>query len=138
MSGGTLYLHVNYRGDIEPCVFMHFAEKNIIEMHRRGEHLWEVLKTPLFEHIREVNRRDPNPLRPCPIIDHNEWLEAALKGSGARPTHPGAQDIVGRLAPELRAWAAEYGKLADHAWYHSGEYEWAQRDDVLWGPGRGH
>lgn len=136
MSGGTLYMHVNYRGDLEPCVFMHFAEENILDVYKRGGHLWDVLDTPLFRRIRDVNRRDPNPLRPCPIIDHNEWLEEALAGTSARPTHPGAEDIVGRLAPQVRAWAAEYGKLADHAWYHSGKYDWAQRKgDPLWDHG---
>jgi len=133
MSGGTLYMHVNYRGDLEPCVFMHFAEENILDIYNRGGHLWDVLDTLLFRRIREVNRRDPNPLRPCPIIDHNEWFDEALSGSNAHPTHPGAEDIVGRLAPQVRSWAAEYGKLADHAWYHSGQYEWAQRKgDPLW------
>jgi len=133
MSGGTLYLHVNYRGDLEPCVFMHFAEENIRDMHARGEHLWEVLNTPLFKRIREVNRRDPNPLRPCPIIDHNEWLAEALQGTQARPTHPGAEAIVTSLAPQVRQWAEEYGKLADYAWYESGQYDWAKRrDDPLW------
>ena len=45
-----------------------------------------------------------------------------------------APGCVGRaLVPQVRAWAAEYGKLADHAWYHSGQYEWAQRKgDPLW------
>jgi MoaA/NifB/PqqE/SkfB family radical SAM enzyme len=138
MSGGTLYMHINYRGDIEPCVFMHFAEESILDIYERGGHLWDVLETPLFRRIREVNRRDPNPLRPCPIIDHNEWFEEALSKSNARPTHPGADDIVGRLAPQVRAWAAEYGKLADHAWYDTDQYEWAQRGDTLWGPGNGH
>ena len=133
MSGGTLYLHVNYRGDLEPCVFMHFAEENILDMHARGDHLWEVLNTPLFKRIREVNRRDPNPLRPCPIIDHNEWLAEALEGTQARPTHPGAEAIVTSLAPQVRQWAEEYGKLADYAWYESGQYDWAKRrDDPLW------
>jgi len=133
MSGGTLYFHVNYRGDLEPCVFMHFAEENIHDIYARGGRLWDVLDSPLFRRVREVNRRDPNPLRPCPIVDHNEWLAEALAGSEARPTHPGAEDIIARLAPEVRAWAAEYGKLADFAWYHSGQYEWARRKgDPLW------
>jgi MoaA/NifB/PqqE/SkfB family radical SAM enzyme len=133
MSGGTLYMHVNYRGDLEPCVFMHFAEENILDIYERGGHLWEVLDTPLFRRIREVNRRDPNPLRPCPIIDHNDWLEEALKGTKARPTHAGADDIVGRLAEPVRSWAREYGRLADEAWYRSGQYEWAQAEgDPLW------
>jgi MoaA/NifB/PqqE/SkfB family radical SAM enzyme len=135
MSGGTLYLHVNYRGDLEPCVFMHFAEDNILDMYARGQHLWEVLNTPLFRRIREVNRRDPNLLRPCPIVDHNEWLAEALQGTNARPTHPGAEAIVTRLAPQVREWATEYGKLADYAWYQSGQYDWAKRkDDPLWTP----
>jgi len=135
MSGGTLYMHVNYRGDLEPCVFMHFAEQNILDIYAKGGHLWDVLDSLLFRRIREVNRRDPNPLRPCPIIDHNEWLEEALRGTQAHPTHPGAEGIVTRLAPQVRAWAEEYGKLADHAWYESGEYAWAQRkDDPLWTP----
>jgi MoaA/NifB/PqqE/SkfB family radical SAM enzyme len=134
MSGGTLYFHVNYRGDLEPCVFMHFAKDNILDMYRRGGHLWEVLKSPLFCRIREINRRDPNLLRPCPIIDHNEWLEEAIRSVGAVPTHKGAADIIGRLAPALRAWSAEYGKIADKVWYESREYTWAQNpEDPLWG-----
>jgi MoaA/NifB/PqqE/SkfB family radical SAM enzyme len=133
MSGGSLYMHVNYRGDLEPCVFMHFAEENIHDIYARGGHLWEVLKSPLFTKLRAINRKDPNPLRPCPIIDHNEWLAETLAATKARPTHPGAEDVVSRLAPRIREWAAEYAKLADHAWYESGQYAWAQKkDDPLW------
>jgi hypothetical protein len=46
-------------------------------------------------------------LRPCPIIDHNEWLAEVLAQTAAKPTHPGAEDVVTRLAPAVRAWAAE-------------------------------
>ncbi len=126
MSGGTLYFHINYCGDVEPCVFMHFAQDNILDIYSHGGHVWDALKSPLFRKVREVNRRDPNRLRPCCIIDHNEWLEEAIKESGAHPTHPGAEDIIGRLAPQLREWAEEYRQFADHAWYESGEYEWAK------------
>jgi MoaA/NifB/PqqE/SkfB family radical SAM enzyme len=128
MSGGTLYFHINYRGDLEPCVFVHFAEENILHIYQRGGHLWDVLKTPLFCKMREVNRRDPNRLRPCCIIDHNEWLEEALRQSRARPTHDGAEDIIRRLAPGLREWSEQYRKYADYAWYESGEYEWAKKN----------
>jgi MoaA/NifB/PqqE/SkfB family radical SAM enzyme len=126
MSGGQLYFHVNYRGDLEPCVFMHFAEENINDIYARGGHLWDVLKSSLFTRVREINRRDPNRLRPCPIIDHNEWLEEALAKTSAHPTHEGAEDIVGRLAQPVREWAAQYARLADAAWA-SGEYDWAKQ-----------
>jgi MoaA/NifB/PqqE/SkfB family radical SAM enzyme len=128
MSGGTLYFHINYCGDVEPCVFIHFAEENILDIYRQGGHLWDVLKSPLFTKLRQVNRKDPNRLRPCCIIDHNEWLEGVIRETGARPTHPGAEDVIGRLAPQIREWAEEYRKLADPAWYESGEYEWAKVD----------
>ena len=131
MSGGTLYLHLNFRGDLEPCVFMHFAADNIHDMYAQGRHLWDVLKSPLFTAIRDVNRRDPNPLRPCPIVDHNEWLEEALsKVEGVYPTHKGAEDIIGRLAQPVREWAAAYSEYAERAW-NSPEYEWARTGSWL-------
>ena len=131
MSAGTLYLHLNYRGDLEPCVFMHFAADNIHDMYARGQHLWDVLKSPLFEAIREINRRDPNPLRPCPVVDHNEWLEEALsKVDGVYFTHKGAEDIIGRLAQPVREWAAKYASYAERAW-NSPDYEWARTGSWL-------
>lgn len=126
MSGGTLYFHINYRGDLEPCVFVHFAEDNINNLYARGGYLWDALKTPLFIKLREVNRRDANRLRPCCIVDHNEWLEEAIKATNAHPTHEGADDVIGRLAPEIRKWSAEYQPLADHAWFDTSEYAWAR------------
>jgi MoaA/NifB/PqqE/SkfB family radical SAM enzyme len=126
MSAGTLYLHLNFRGDLEPCVFMHFAADNIHDIYARGGHLWDVLKSPLFVAVRDVNRRDPNPLRPCPIVDHNEWLEEALsKVEGVYPTHKGAEDIIGRLAQPVREWSARYAAYAERAW-NSPDYEWAR------------
>jgi MoaA/NifB/PqqE/SkfB family radical SAM enzyme len=131
MSGGTLYLHLNFRGDLEPCVFMHFAADNIHDMYANGKHLWDVLKSPLFTAIRDVNRRDPNPLRPCPIVDHNEFLAEALsKVEGVYPTHKGAEDIIGRLAPQVREWSERYAEYADKAW-NSEEYEWARTGSWL-------
>jgi MoaA/NifB/PqqE/SkfB family radical SAM enzyme len=125
MSGGTTYFHINYRGDLEPCVFMHFATENIVDLYQRGGHLWDVLETPFFKAIRERNRKDPNPLRPCPIIDHNEMLEEAVRLTGAHPTHTGAEDVIGRLKQEIRDLAADYGVLAQKAW-ESSEYDWAK------------
>jgi MoaA/NifB/PqqE/SkfB family radical SAM enzyme len=142
MSGGRLYLHINYRGDIEPCVFIHFATHNILEMYEKGRHLWEVLESPFFCAVRDCNRRDPNRLRPCIIIDHNEWLVDAVRKSGAKPTHPGAEDIVTVLAREVQQWGRDYAPFANRAW-DSGEYDWAKqpsgpvRGEVLVGPSAG-
>ena len=47
IAGGRKYFHVNANGDIEPCVFCHFAVDNI-----RRTTLREALKSPLFNKIR--------------------------------------------------------------------------------------
>jgi len=125
MSGGRLYLHVNYRGDVEPCVFIHFATHNIVDMFEKGQRLWDVLNSPFFCAIREVNRKDRNRLRPCLIIDHNEWLVKAVNSCGAKPTHPGAEDIITVLSPQVQQWGKAYAVLAERAW-HSGEYDWTK------------
>ena len=85
-----------------------------------------MLKSDFFRAVRAFNRKDPNRLRPCMIIDHNEWLEAVVRGCGACPTHPGADDVITRLAPQVRDWAAAYSPLAEAAW-NSGQYDWAKR-----------
>jgi len=123
MSGGELYLHVNFRGDLEPCVFIHFATHNIGDIWANGGHLWDVLSSPFFKEIRRFNRRDPNKLRPCMIIDHNEWLEHCVQACGAKPTHPGADEIIKTpLCQGVRAWAAAYAPLADQALVNNGDY----------------
>ena len=43
IAGGRRYLHINARGDVEPCVFIHYSNVNI-----RSCTLLEALKSPLF------------------------------------------------------------------------------------------
>ena len=47
IAGGKRYFHINARGDMEPCVFTHFATDNI-----KDTTILEALKSPLFEDIR--------------------------------------------------------------------------------------
>jgi len=130
MSGGTLYCHINYRGDIEPCVFMQFKSHNLVELYQQGKTLKDALNSPLFQRVRCINRQDENKLRPCPIIDHNEWLAEVIQETGAQPSYPGAETIITDLAEGVREWAHEYAKLADRAW-NSGEYDFF-KDPLNW------
>jgi MoaA/NifB/PqqE/SkfB family radical SAM enzyme len=47
ISGGRKYFHVNAQGDVEPCVFCHFATHNI-----RSATLRDAVNSPLFQTIR--------------------------------------------------------------------------------------
>ncbi|MBW2122259.1 MAG: radical SAM protein [Deltaproteobacteria bacterium] len=47
LAGGREYFHINANGDVEPCVFVHFAVDNIYK-----KSLKEILDSPFFRGIR--------------------------------------------------------------------------------------
>lgn len=111
MSAGRRYIHVNHKGDVEPCIFVHFATDNL-----REKSLAEALCSGFFKGLRENMPFHHNPLRPCMILDNPEFLRQAVKKHKARCTHPDADAYLERLAPDIDRYAAEYGHLADAAW----------------------
>jgi MoaA/NifB/PqqE/SkfB family radical SAM enzyme len=111
MAGGRRYLHINPNGDIEPCVFVHFAVDNVRETTIR-----EALRSPFMRAIREGAPYDGNLLRPCMIIDRPEVLRRHCRAHGARPTHPGASNIVSELADALDQGAAAVAGIMDGVW----------------------
>ena len=52
IAGGRSYLHINSNGDVEPCVFTHFAVDNVKETN-----LTEILKSDFFRSIRSISTR---------------------------------------------------------------------------------
>jgi MoaA/NifB/PqqE/SkfB family radical SAM enzyme len=112
IAGGRSYLHINSNGDIEPCVFTHFAVDNI-----RSSTLREAAGGDFFRAIRARVPYCENYLRPCLIIDHPAQLRELVSCFGARPTHPGADALLSDLKDGLDTYAAEYGELADAEWY---------------------
>lgn len=108
MAGGRLYLHVNCKGDVEPCVFVHYATDNVKE-----KSLVECLKSPLFERIRSRIPYDGDLSRPCMIVDHPSELREHIAQTGAVPTHPGADSVTTVLADALDGYAAEYARICD-------------------------
>ena len=122
LAGGREYFHINANGDVEPCVFVHFAVDNIYE-----KSLKEVLNSPFFKGIRARQPFSENPLTPCMIIDQPQQLRELVKHYGARPTHPGAETLVGELAPELDRYAEEYHAIARESWEREYEPEGFQK-----------
>lgn len=118
LAAGRKYLHINNRGDVEPCVFTHFATDNI-----RDLSLLEALQSPFFQSIRDHQPFGCNLLRPCPIIDHPEILRKAVTEHGAYATHPGAESVITDLKDGLDDYAQEMEEVADPDWEE--EYRWA-------------
>lgn len=111
IAGARRYFHVNAKGDVEPCVYTHIAIDNIKE-----KPLKEALNSPLFRHIRSCQPHNPNHLRPCMIIDNPHVMRDVIQKTGARFTHPGAEEIYTVHKGRMDAYAAKWGRLADRVW----------------------
>ena len=116
LAGGHSYLHINSRGDVEPCVFVHFAVDNIKEKSLR-----EVLESDFFRGIRERQPYGENLLRPCMIIDHPHVLRELVREYQPRATHPEAEGVLHELREDLDSYAAAYAAISDPVWER--EYE---------------
>jgi len=111
IAGGRKYFHINANGDIEPCVFCHFAVDNI-----RRTSLKEALRSPLFQAIRERQGQHDNLLRPCMLIDHPEIGRDFFQSPGVYATHNGAEQIFTGLSENMDSYAGRYGEIAERAW----------------------
>ncbi len=110
LAGGR-YLHVNTNGDVEPCVFAHFAVDNV-----KDKSLKEILESPFFSEIRRRQPYDANLFRPCMIIDVPEVLREVVSSCGAAPTHEGAEAVIDDWAGSLDDYSESYRELADTLW----------------------
>ena len=111
IAAGRKYLHINANGDVEPCVFCHFAEHNI-----KDTPLKVALNSRTFRFIRQTQADNPNPLRPCMIIDHPEVFREAVSMDGVYFTHDGADNVVTDISDFLDRYAADYAHYSEKAW----------------------
>jgi len=111
IAAGRKYFHVNARGDVEPCVFCHFASDNIKE-----KSLFEALNSPLFREIRSRQPLSENLYRPCLLMDHpQQGREFALQHAKYF-THEGAEQLFTDFAQAIDRYAKTYGEIAEAAW----------------------
>lgn len=115
---GRLFLHINNKGDVEPCAFVHFAVDNI-----HGKTLWEVMNSPFFKAIRRMQQAgkaahsySDNLLTPCMIIDQPWVLRKLVNSYGARATDDGDGLLRGEIAEGLNSYSREIHSIYDPLW----------------------
>ena len=112
IAGGRKYFHINAQGDIEPCVFIHFAVDNIYKLWEKGQGLREAINSPFFLSIRKHQLNNDNWLTPCTIIDKPQYLREVVKEYKAYPTHKGAETIIqGEIAHFLDRYSNQIDEL---------------------------
>lgn len=111
IAGGRNYFHINSRGDAEPCVFIHFSDRNIHE-----HSILEMLQSPLFKKYHEGQPFNRNHLRPCPMLENPEMLRQIIRETGAKGTNEESEESVEHLCAKCDAYAKEWAPVADEIW----------------------
>lgn len=113
IAAGRRYVHINNKGDVEPCAFVHFSVDNI-----KNKTLKQALNSDFLKFLRS---RQPfsngNLLSPCMIIDDPDILRQAVIKTGARPTHEGADVILnGHIKVRLDEYSQEMRDITEPVW----------------------
>lgn len=111
IAGGRNYCHINPKGDVEPCVFIHYSGANI-----REKSLLECLKQPLFMAYRDNQPFNENMLRPCPMLENPEILQRLVNETGAHSTDVEEAEPVEHLCEKCVNYANEWKDTADRLW----------------------
>ena len=128
IAGGRRYLHINAAGDVEPCVFIHYANANIHDVS-----LLEALKSPLFMKYYEGQPFNQNHLRPCPMLENPERLGQMVQESGAHGTDLVEPESPAELRAKTEQRAAEWKPVAERLWGDESNEMFAKRHDPYQG-----
>lgn len=111
IAGGRRYLHINAKGDVEPCVFIHYSNANI-----RTSTLLEALKSPIFMAYHDGQPFNKNMLRPCPMLENPEILRKMVKDTGAESTDYESPERVDALCDRCVSYAEDWKPQAEKLW----------------------
>jgi MoaA/NifB/PqqE/SkfB family radical SAM enzyme len=111
IAGGKRYLHINARGDVEPCAFVHYATCNIKDLS-----LKEALGSPLMKAYQKRQPFNMNHHRPCPLIDNPEMMVEIVKESGAYSTQLNPDETPEEFAKKLNNYSNKWRQIADEKW----------------------
>jgi len=111
IAGGRNYLHINAKGDVEPCVFIHYSNCNI-----HDTSLLDALKSPLFMAYHDGQPFNKNMLRPCPMLENPEKLRAMVERTGAVNTDYQSPESAEHLCNKTMPYAETWKETADKLW----------------------
>ena len=111
IAGGRRYLHINAKGDVEPCVFIHYSNVNIHDVS-----LLDALRSPIFQAYHDNQPFNDNHLRPCPMLENTEKLRELVKETGAVNTDYQDPESVDDLCDRCKPYAEQWKPTADKLW----------------------
>ena len=112
IAGGRNYLHINAKGDVEPCVFIHYSNCNI-----HDASLLDAYKSPIFMAYHNNQPFNDNMLRPCPMLENPEYLRQMVKETKAENTDYQSFESVDHLCDKTVKYAENWKPTADKLWH---------------------
>jgi MoaA/NifB/PqqE/SkfB family radical SAM enzyme len=122
------YLHIDWNGDVMPCVFMPYVAANLHEIYQQGGSLTEVWQSPLFRDVREWQRnygyggeklsKEGNWMAPCPFRDHFSDVQAWLKSLQPKPQEGVAplSAMDESFCQRMVAYGSEQARQVEEIW----------------------
>ena len=111
IAGGRVFCHITARGDVEPCVFIHYSNANI-----KAQSLRECLKQPRFQQYRANWPWNDNMLRPCPMLENPEVLPKMVHAADAKSTEYVTPESVDHLCARTAEYAKAWAPVGDRIW----------------------
>lgn len=110
---GKHYCHITSQGDVEPCIFSHFAQDNI-----KDKTLLECFNSDYFKKLRSLQPYQENHLLPCMWIDNPHISRSVHTEMDVYPTHKGADEVIKNeeLMAEIDEYAEQVNSIYDDAW----------------------
>lgn len=105
------YIHINHKGDIEPCIFTHFAEENI-----KNTSLRDSLNSNFFIEIRKRQPYSDNLYLPCMLIDNPQVSRELYNKCDIYPTHEEAACLFSDFSGEMDEYAKEVKEIYARVW----------------------
>ncbi len=121
------YFHIDWDGNVSPCVFIPYAVDNIYRVYREGRELASVLAHPTFKAIRawqtryqgnNGTTRTGNLFMPCPMRDHHEVARDAVVRYGAQPLYGALSHVLddSQYIEQMQDHGRRCAELLDPVW----------------------
>jgi MoaA/NifB/PqqE/SkfB family radical SAM enzyme len=131
---GGGYLHIDWNGNVMPCVFTPYSAGNIVDIYNSGGTLADIWGSPFLSSIRDwqkqqghgrknsdsnaVSSPQGNLLTPCPYRDHYEQFIQLVKQHNSKPQDDSAAIMLKdtQYYKKMTAYDKELAKLFDPLW----------------------
>lgn len=118
IAGGRNYFHVNSEGDVEPCVFIHYSDRNI-----KTSSVIEVLQSPLFKRYFKGQPFNDNMLQPCPMLENPTELRKIVAETGAHSTNLLKAESADELCSKCDEYAENWAPVAKRIWEEQARFK---------------